>query len=66
MNDDRLTLSQCWKRLTELGDKKPAWTMAKANTNRRGNYCDFWSKDNQLYRLTSIGRGELYSVRKLT
>lgn len=64
MTDDRLKLSQAWEKLRELGDRKPAYTIAKANISK-GSYCDFIGKDNRLYRLTSIGRGELYSVRKL-
>ena len=64
MNDDRLKLAQAWARLRELGDRKPAYTIAQANTSM-GCYCDFHGKDDRLYRLTSIGRGELYSIRKL-
>ena len=64
MSDDGLKLAEAWQRLRELGDPKPAGTIATANTSR-GSYCDFYGKDNNLYRLTSIGRGELYSVRKL-
>lgn len=62
MSDDGLKLAEAWNRLRELGDRKPAHTIAKANIR---SYCDFIGKDDRLYRLTSIGRGELYSVRKL-
>lgn len=64
MSDDRLKLAEAWKRLTELGDRKPAGTIATANT-AKGSYCDFVGKDDQYYRLTSIGHGASYSIRKL-
>ena len=62
MSDDGLTLVQAFTRLRELGDRKPAYTIAQANAGREG-YCDFIGKDDHYYRLTS--RGRLYSVRKL-
>ncbi len=64
MSDEGLKLAQAWKRRTELGDKKPAGTIATANT-ARGSYCDFIGKDDHYYRLTSIGHGSSYSIRKL-
>lgn len=64
VSDDQLKLAEAWVRLRELGDRKPALTIAQANTSK-GSYCDFIDKDDHLYRLTSIGRGEAYSVRRL-
>lgn len=59
---DNLTLSQAWVKLQRLGDRKPAYSIARANI--KGHF-DFPSKDDTWYRITSIGRGEVYSVRKL-
>lgn len=61
MNDDDLTLSQTWERLRKLGDRKPAYSIARANV--KGCF-DFLSKDDVWYRLSSKGPGK-YSIGRI-
>lgn len=58
---DILTLSQAWVKLQQLGDRKPAYSIARANI--KGHF-DFLSKDDTWYRLSSQGPGK-FSVRRL-
>lgn len=60
MSDDQLKLAEAWVRLRELGDRKPAYTIAQANLK---GCCDLIGKDDSYYRITS--HDGKYSIRKL-
>lgn len=58
---NELTLTAAWKKLQDLGDRKPAYSIAQANVK---GYFDVLGKDERWYRLSSRGHNK-FTVRKI-